>query len=176
MSETTECAKRAVRIKALRAKADSTEYPKEAATLREKADELQAKNDAVGYRDPEEAERRRTVFDSLWDEYMRKKDRDKRIKRYQEHIRRQQSGEAHPVECVCNQCLAVDPMKIFRNFGARFDDEGQAHYDHVKPKPKRSRTQSTGERRARTDHSECYANGWHDKSKAGRAQCRRGTV
>lgn len=192
MSETTECAKRAVRIKALRAKADSTEYPAEAATLRDKADELQAKNDAVGYVDPAESERRQTVFDSFWEEYMRdvrKKGQDERIKLYQEYIRRHESGQTdcvhkwvflrsttHGPICHCEKCGKTE-QRVWAPGGTASSYEEHYVGDEVPPtRMKSRRTQSTGERRTRTDHSECYANGWHDKSKAGRAQCRRGTA
>lgn len=189
MSETTDCAKRAVRIKALRAKADSTEYPAEAEALRWKADQLQTKNDDVGYTDPDEADRRGSVFNDFWNDYVatvRQEQSDERVRVYQEYVRRQQAAEtscAHSWVTLlsstagplsrCEKCGQIE-QRVWAQGGTA--SSYSEHYvgDEVPPTRMKSKKPPTsGERRARTDHTECYANGWHDKSKAGRAQCRR---
>ena len=188
MSETTDCAKRAVRIKALRAKAASTEYPAERDTLNDKADELQAKNDAVGYVDPDEAKRRDSVFSDFWAQCVadqRKADSDARVRKYQEYIRR---NEARQSECIhqWRVVFSAESLKLVKYCAGcgkqspldDYVDPGNYRDEAPGPKTGARRRQSapTGERHARVDHSQCYAEGLHDKSKAGRASCRRGTV
>lgn len=185
MSETTDCAKRAVRIKALRAKAASTEYPEERETFNAKADELQAKNDSLGYVDPGERSSRSAIFGAAFDDFMRPYQEAasaEHLRRYQAWLRQQEarkndapcshrwrvifSAESYRLVNYCVKCGKEDTL---------LTDTGNVRDDAPGPKTGAKR-RPTSERRPRVDHSECYANGWHDKSKAGRASCRRGTV
>jgi hypothetical protein len=190
MSDTITCAKRALRIDALRAKADSTEYEPEAVSLRTKADELEAINIAAGY----VPEPKRDAYTSAWDqffgrEYAEQMRADK-LRAYQDHIRR----STHATDCSCEPCAQdrvnkaasdalfdmMHPRKTRRTakpkcpycypdamcdkcFQAKY---GQSRRDYVNygDAPRSS---------ARGSHAECYANGVHDNSKAGRAACRR---
>lgn len=202
MSETTDCAKRAVRIKALRAKAASTEYPAERDTFNAKADELQAKNDAVGYVDPEERSSRSSIFGAAFDDFFRQTYQEaasaEHLRRYQTWLRQQETGR-RPAQCVhewerlekFNQSVLCECQRCGKREW-RVDAPGgtaSSYHEYTQnattgeweesttPRTKRShKTNPTGERRTRVDHSQCYAEGLHDKSKAGRASCRRGTV
>jgi Protein of unknown function (DUF2786) len=184
MSETTECAKRAVRIKALRAKADSTEFPEEAITLREKADELQAKNDALGYVDtPPQS----SPFNSAWDQFFGTKWKEdlaeQKLKEYQRWIKKHETKKTqndcdhewilldsitHGEMRHCSKC-GKEQVKAPGGWASSYEeykaeDIKSGRFNVHNPPPTQRR---------RSSHAECYANGWHENSKAGRASCRR---
>lgn len=217
---TTEQETRARRAAALRAKANATTFEAERETYNEKAAELEKRNADEGYVGHVSATQ---AADAMFDLFTAQA-RAEKLRRYQEHIARQQAGTLHDPNCLCNECLDLDPMKIFKAyappprqrrtrtnrdhavrcscstcFERRANATGGTYssYTEYDPETGESRTHtpctkcqpdamcndcfvkkypSQPAQRARTSHAECYANGWHDNSKAGRAACRRGRV
>lgn len=206
---TAEQESRARRAAALRAKANATTFEGERETYNEKAAELEKRNADEGYVDHVSATQ---AADAMFDLFTAQA-RAEKLRRYQEHIARQQAGTLHDPNCLCNECLDLDPMKIFKAyappprqrrtrtnrdhavrcscstcFERRANATGGTYssYTEYDPETGESRTHTpTGRfrtenppptQRARGSHAECYANGVHDNSKAGRAACRRGRV
>lgn len=228
MSDETECGKRARRITALRAKAAATNFEGERDAFTAKANELQALNDAAGYRDPKITD---AIFEGLIN--ARKEEANaEHVRRYQEHLRRQEetgkrwdadrkqqspwmsaqdarnfwenlfgddfmppprqrrarTNRTHAPRCACSTC-----------FEQRANATGGTYssYTEYDPETGKSRTHtpctecrpdamcnscfqkmygapvSDQPKRSRINHSQCYAEGLHDKSPAGRASCRR---
>lgn len=228
MSDETECGKRARRITALRAKAAATNFEGERDAFTAKANELQALNDAAGYRDPKITD---ALFEGLFQ--ARKEEANaEHVRRYQEHLRRQEeTGKRWDADR--SRTGAGFFEDFFRDFGTFFDPDGE--HDNPPPRQRRRsskhgkrcqcddcferRANATGgtyssyteydpttgtsrvyipctecrpdamcnscfqkmygaptadqPKRSRINHSQCYAEGLHDKSPAGRASCRR---
>jgi predicted DNA-binding WGR domain protein len=218
---TTEQESRARRAAALRAKANATTFEAERDACNEKAAKLEKTNADEGYVDQVSAKQ---AADAMFDLFTAQA-RAEKLRRYQEHIARQQAGTLHDPNCLCNECLDLDPMKIFKVFDAQaprvrrtrtnrthaarcscstcFERRANAtggtysSYTEYDPETGESRTHTPCTKcqpdamcndcfvkkyptqpaqRSRSSHADCYANGVHDNSKAGRAACRRGRV
>lgn len=190
MNPTPEQEKRARRAKALKAKADSSTFPEERDSLLAKVAELEQANRNSGYSEPVEKE---WVYDLF-----REEARKARIRTYQEYVR--EHGERGP-NCICgtveqrflgNECPDHPKKKCECNHhiaSGHYDWHCSTHgyrvsapggsassYSEYKVNDDGSFTKKEPTHRTRTSHSECYATGAHDNSKAGRAACRRGRV
>lgn len=199
---TQEQEKRARRAKALREKAASTSFSAEAASLIAKAEELEKINADSGYRESVTRDFMTEYIKAASDEKIRQY--QEYVRTHGERgpncicgtVEQKFLGfecPEHPKKkrtpgCTCTGLsYGLDYCPVH---GYKGDSENDPHkHSHIAcilcgKKMTREEYRShkcgnyerTNDRRKSTSHADCYAQGLHDNSKAGRAQCRRGRV
>ncbi|MGH3834106.1 MAG: hypothetical protein ACRDSF_00160 [Pseudonocardiaceae bacterium] len=182
---TEEQQKRARRATALRNKAAATSFPVEAVTFIAKAEELERINANSGYR----PENNPFSVDNLLSTY-RKQASDEKVRQYQKWVA--QHGERSET-CICGtveqkymgfqcpdhpkkKCVCDDYKTHLYSWNCPTHGTQRSTFADSTDYSGRARQQSAGTRRKSSSHAQCYAEGLHDNTKAGRAACRRGRV